>query len=280
MMRKLLVRGFAFYMTIVFIFSILLLSLVIYWVVQQGWGALSWEFFTEPSRSFGEEGGVLYQLLGTILLALSSLIIALPLSLSIALYSTQYMKEKFVKAVDVLFYSLNGMPTIVFGLLGYIVFCNFLEFRVSWLSGAFILALMVLPTLVINIKESIESIPKNFLLMGQSLGLNKEQIIKAIVLPRCRQGIITGVLLAIGRAAGETAAIMFTATSINGDRFPSSFSEPTASLQTHILVLSQEAIDPVAKQNVWGTALILLMGILFINLISLYFRKKLIHRVS
>ena len=279
-MRNLLVRIFAFYMMIVFILSMLLLSLVIYWVVQQGWGALSWEFITQPSRSFGEKGGILYQLLGTILLAFSSLLIALPLSVSIALYCTQYMKKKLAKIIDVLFYSLNGMPTIVFGLLGYIVFCDFLEFRVSWLSGALILSLMVLPTLVINIKESIENIPKSFLSMGHSLGLNKEQLIKAIILPRCRQGIITGVLLAIGRAAGETAAIMFTATSINGNSFPSSFTEPTASLQTHILILSQEAIDPIAKQNVWGTALILLIGIFLINFISLYFRKKLILRVS
>ena len=256
--------------------SLALLIFVIYKVFSLGVGAISWDFITKPSETFGLSGGIFFQILGTGILSFFAMVFSLPAALAVALYCSEYLSKtsKFQNGIRLLFYGLNAMPTIIFGLIGYLIFCHYLGFGVSWLSGSLILAMMALPTLFITISEAIEAIPESYRRLALGLGFSKEQVIKTVVLPYSRNGIITGSILAIGRITGETAAIMFTATAIVGGTFPKSLFEPVASIQTHILYLTQEVFYPMAKQNAWGSALVLMMIILVINTISLLFRRK------
>jgi len=159
-------------------------------------------------------------------------------------------------------YALNGVPTILFGLFGYLVFGVHLGLGISWLSGVLILAMMILPTLVVSIRESIDSISDQYRETGSALGFTTAQLIHAVIIPQCVAGMTTGLLLGLARATGETAAIMFTATAFSGVDLPRSFSDPVATLQTHILVLSQEAVHPAATDAVWGASLMLMVLVL------------------
>ena len=142
-------------------------------------------------------------------------------------------------------------------------FCQFLGIGVSWLTGSLILGTMILPTMHIAILEAIEGFPDHYQETGISLGLKPSQKINAIVIPQSVGGIVTGVLLGFARAGGETAAIMFTATAFSGVTLPKSITEPVTTLQTHILVLAQEATNPATLANAWGASSVLL-GIVFL----------------
>jgi phosphate transport system permease protein len=214
------------------------------------------------------KGGILYQIFGTLLLMFASIIICLPIALGTALYQTEYLKSSFwKKAFKIFMASLNGMPTIVLGLAGYLFFGKFLGIGVSWLTGALILAAMILPTAHAAILEAIETLPEHYQEAGISLGLKPNQRILAVVIPHSVYGIVTGALLGLARAGGETAAIMFTATAFSGVTLPQSITEPVTTLQTHILILAQEATNPIALANAWGAASVLL-GIVFLLIIG------------
>ena len=126
--------------------------------------------------------------------------------------------------------------------------------------------MMILPTLVVSIREAIDSIPNQYRDAGLALGMTTAQLIRAVIVPQSVAGMITGLLLGLARATGETAAIMFTATAFSGVNIPRSFNEPVATLQTHILVLSQEALHPSATDAVWGAALVLMGLVLCFSL--------------
>ncbi len=252
-----------------------ILGSVLYTIFERGLGSLSWQFLTQPSSDFGKSGGVFYQIIGTLILTVSCLTISLPISLGFSLYTHHYLKRKKIQQIiESILYGLNATPTIIIGLIGYLVFCSLFKFGVSWTSGCLILSLVVLPTLILNINDAIKNIPEEFNEQAKSMGLSIEQRITAITLHYCTRGIITGSLIGIGRVVGETAAIMFTATTIYGTAIPTSFFDPVTTLQTHILVLAQEAIHPVARQNAWGTALVLIIMISSVNLLSIFSRKK------
>jgi phosphate transport system permease protein len=229
----------------------------------KGFPALSWEFLTGESRDFGAAGGVAYQIQGTLILMCGAVVVGLPAALGAALFQTEFLSSPRLKAVfRVMTYSLNGVPTILFGLIGYRVFGVLLSTGVSWVTGVLILAVMILPTMHASILEAIEALPPHYREAGMALGLTPWQRIRSIVIPQSGFGIVTGALLGSVRAGGETAAIMFTATAFSGAAFPRSWTDPVATLQTHILVLAQEALNPMAVANAWGAALVL-VGIAF-----------------
>ena len=201
----------------------------------------------------------MYQTAGTLILMTGAVVVSLPVALGAALFQTEYLKSQRLKKVfRNLIYSLNGMPTILFGLVGYMVFGVYLETGVSWLTGTLILAVMILPTLQVSFQQAVEALPEKYRDAGMALGLSPGAMIRAVIIPQSLFGIITGVLLGLARAAGETAAIMFTATTFSGISLPQTWTDPVPTLQTHILILAQEALNPEALANAWGAGGVLL----------------------
>ncbi|MCZ6513437.1 MAG: ABC transporter permease subunit [Nitrospinae bacterium] len=251
----------------------LVLAVILTTVIMKGAPALSGEFLFEESRNFGLEGGIFYQMIGTLILMVGAAMVCLPVALGSVLFQTEFLhSSKLKKMFRFLIYSLNAVPTIIFGLIGYLFFGVLLEAGVSWVTGVLILAVMILPTLHVSIHEAVESIPDHYREAGLALGLSPGQQMRAVILPQSVYGIVTGTLLGLARAAGETAAIMFTATAFSGVRLPQSWNEPVTTLQTHILVLSQEAANPAALTHAWGAGLVLLTLVLFLISVTLWMR--------
>ncbi|MFQ5449424.1 MAG: phosphate ABC transporter permease PstA [Nitrospinaceae bacterium] len=239
--------------------GILILVAVLGTVIVKGAPTVSGDFLWEASRDFGSGGGIFYQVMGTWLLMTGAVVVSLPLALGTALLLSEYLKSRRLKKMfRNLIYSLNGVPTILFGLAGYVFFGEFLGTGVSWLTGSLILAVMIFPTLQVSIQEAIEALPEKYRETGLAMGLTPAAMIWSIVLPQSIFGMVTGILLGLARAAGETAAIMFTATAFSGILLPGTWTDPVPTLQTHILVLVQEAVNPRALSNAWGAALVLL----------------------
>lgn len=257
------------------IISVSLLFVILTAIIVLGAPAIHFGFLTQETKDFGHQGGILYQMLGTIILITGAGVVSLPIAVGCAIFQTEYLRPSLKRAVAVMIYALNGVPTILFGLFGYLILGVYLDWGVSWLTGSVILALMILPTLIVSLKEAIESMPGRYREAAFALGLTGWQTIHAVIIPQTLFGIVTGLLLGLARAAGETAAIMFTATTFSGINLPHSLYEPVTSLQTHLFILSQEAIDQGSRTNAWGTALVLVGLILFLNIGSLLIRRKL-----
>ncbi|NIR48633.1 phosphate ABC transporter permease PstA [candidate division KSB1 bacterium] len=261
--------------TITTIVAVSLLFIILSAILTRAMPAISLEFLVAESKDFGQDGGIFYQIIGTIMLIVGAGILSLPVALGTAIYQTEYINSSFQRTASVLIYALNGVPTILFGLFGYKFFGILLKMGVSWLTGSFILAIMILPTLVVSIKEAIESIPVKYREAGLALGFTTWRLIKTVLIPQSFFGIVTGLLLGLARATGETAAIMFTATAFSGITMPNSFLEPVTTLQTHIFVLAQEAVNPQARTNAWGAALVLVVLVFLMSLGSMLVRRRL-----
>ena len=250
------VQGVLGFLTLLTLFILVVILGAVFW---KGAPAIDWEFLTEASSNFGASGGILYQTAGTLILMTGAVAVSLPVAFGTALFQTEYLKsDRLKKFFRNLFYSLNGMPTILFGLVGYMVFAVYLKAGVSWLSGTLILAVMILPTLQVSFQQAVEALPEKYRDQGLALGLSPVALVRSVIIPQSLFGIITGVLLGLARAAGETAAIMFTATTFSGVLLPKTWTDPVPTLQTHILVLAQEALNPDAVAHAWGAGLVLL----------------------
>lgn len=253
--------------------SIVTLLFLISTLVFKGIGAISFDFIFSESQNFGSEGGILYQIIGSLLLTLTAAVISFPLALGVAIYKSEYIKNKtFQSITDTVIFSLNGIPSIIFGIFGLIFFVNILQTGISWFVGGVILAVMILPTIILSSYQSIKSIPKAFRENASALGLTKWQVIRTVIFPRGVNGAFTGLLLGLARAIGETAPIMFIATAFSGVTFPRSLMEPVSSLPTHILALAQQATNPQALQNAWGSSLAL-VSLVFIFSVSALVRR-------
>ena len=265
------VQGVLGFLTLLTLFILVVILGAVFW---KGAPAIDWEFLTEASSNFGSSGGILYQTVGTLILMTGAVAVSLPVAFGTVLFQTEYLKsERLKKFSRNLFYSLNGMPTILFGLVGYMVFAVYLEAGVSWLSGTLILAVMILPTLQVSFQQAVEALPEKYRDQGLALGLNPLALVCSVIIPQSLFGIITGVLLGLARAAGETAAIMFTATTFSGILLPKTWTDPVPTLQTHILVLAQEALNPDAVAHAWGAGLVL-MSLAFILIAGALFCRS------
>jgi phosphate transport system permease protein len=250
-------------------------------IISRGWPALSWSFFTDQIRQAGADGGIFYNLIGSILLIFTALLVGTPFAFALALLHSYYLaKNRWQQVLGMLLYLLNGVPSILFGIFGMLIFVQWLGWGKSWLSGGILLAMMILPTVTIALAERIEKIPKKYLEAARGLGLRPSQVVHAVVLPQSFGGWVTGSLLGLARAAGETAPIMFTATIFAGASIPDGIKEnPVLSLPYHIFILAQDSHDPAANINLWGTALTLLFLVLSLSAIALLARLK-IHEES
>lgn len=252
------------------------LGIIVWAIVKRGWPAISWGFFSEQIKLVGADGGIFYNLQGTGILLATAFLVSAPVALSLALLHGVYLKPQRRGALALMLYILNGVPSILFGIFGMIVFVQYLDWGKSWLTGGILLGFMILPTVTIALVERIAAIPRRYVEAAAALGLRQSQIIRSVILPQSVGGLVTGSLLGLARAAGETAPIMFTATIFAGATFPSGIKEsPVLTLPYHIFILAQDSFDPAVGSKLWGTALTLLLLVFLLSLLALPARLKL-----
>jgi phosphate transport system permease protein len=234
------------------------LAVILLDIIVKGLPVISWEFIFGYPSNLGRAGGIFPAIIGTIYLVLGAILIALPIGIGATIYLAEYTREGWVtKTIRTGVDLLNGTPSIVFGLFGFAFLVIFAGFGVSLLTGWIVLALMVLPTIIRTSEEALKSIPDTVREGSLALGASKWQTIKNVVLPAAVPGIITGTILSIGRSAGETAPILFTAVVFSTRFLPGSIFEPVMALPYYLYILSTSV--PGAQQYAYGTALVLLV---------------------
>jgi phosphate transport system permease protein len=252
------------------VLTVLILVFIIGFVLKNGFAQLNWKFLTEKTFEMGKEGGILPSIIGTLLIAFFSILIATPLGVGSAIYLSEYTKTGSLRRI-ISFGAdcLAGVPSIIFGLFGFIFFVITLKLGWSILSGSLTLALMILPTIIRTSEEAIKAVPRSYREISYSLGGGKFDTIAKVVIPTAIPGILTGIVLGIGRAVGETAAVIFTAgASLN---IPTSVFASSRTLAVHFYILAREGIS---MPKAYGTATVLIILILCINFIA----YRLMHR--
>jgi phosphate transport system permease protein len=247
-------------------------------IVVQGIGAIDWEFLTAMPRNGMKEGGIFPAIVGTLLLVLGTAVVAIPVGIGGAIYLAEYARDTFwTRVLRLAIINLAGVPSVVYGLFGLGLFVLFLQFGTSVLAGSLTLAIMTLPVIISTAEEALRAVPGEFRLVSASLGGTRWQGIRHIVLPQAMPGIITGIILGLLRAAGETAPILFTAAAFYLPRIPRSLLEPTMALPYHLYVISTQ-VPGMPPRIQYGTALVLLTIVLSMNavaaLIRSYFRRR------
>jgi phosphate transport system permease protein len=251
---------------------------ILFFIIQHGWHAISWEFLTQMPRKGMREGGIFPAIIGTLYLVLGTLLFALPLGVMSAIYLTEYAKDNWLtRLVRLAIVNLAGVPSVVYGLFGLGIFVMFLKFGASILAGSLTLAIMVVPIIITTTREALDSVPRSFREVSLSLGASKWDTIRHAVLPHAMPGILTGMILAVSRAAGETAPILFTVAAFYLPKLPHSVFDQVMALPYHLYVISTQV--PNIKLEVrYGTALVLLMIVLTMNFVAIilraHFRKK------
>jgi phosphate transport system permease protein len=251
-------------------------------IAWRGLPAIRWSFFTEQIRLVGADGGIFYNLIGTFILVTTALFAVLPAATGLALVQGVYLRgTSWQRRITLCLYLLNGVPSILFGIFGLIVFVKIFGWGKSWLSGGILLGFMILPTVTVSLMEKIAHVPRKYIEAAAGLGLNRAQIIWSVILPQSASGLLTGSLLGLARAAGETAPIMFTATIFAGATFPRGIKEnPVLSLPYHIFIIAQDSFDPAVGTKLWGTALVLVGLVFLLSLIALPMRLKIHEEAS
>jgi len=254
-----------------------ILVIILQDIIINGLPALSWEFLTQPPKDLGRAGGIFPAIIGTLYLVTGAIAIALPLGVGAAIYLVEYTREgRITRLIRTGVDLLNGTPSIVFGLFGFAFIVLYLGVGVSMLAGQITLALMVLPTVIRTTEESLKNIPQSLREGSLALGATRWQTISRVVLPPAVPGIVTGAILSIGRAAGETAPIMFTAVVFSSRFLPDSVFQPVMALPYHLFILATNV--PGASTNKYGTALVLLLLVIGFYAVAIivrnHFQKK------
>ena len=254
--------------TAVAVLVILPIFLVILFVILNGLSTMSWEFLTQPPRNGMRDGGVFPAILGTIFLTLGTAVAAIPLGIGAAIYLAEYAGDnRFTRLIRLAIVNLAGIPSIVYGLFGLGAFVLFLNFGTSILAGSLTLGLMTLPVVISTAEEAILTVPQVFRTVSLSLGATRWQTIRHQVLPHALPGIITGIILGLGRAAGETAPILFTVAAFYLPELPRSIFDQAMALPYHLFVIATQVPGmPLSVQ--YGTALVLLLIVLSLTLVA------------
>jgi len=252
------------------------LLFIIFFVLRRGLPVLSLEFLTANPADMGKAGGIFSTIVGMAALTLLAILIAAPLGVGTAIYLTEYTwGGPLTRVIRFGAECLAGIPSIIFGLFGFILFVTKLRFGWSILSGGLTLAFMLLPTIIRTSEEAIKSVPPAYRTVSFSLGSTKWQTVTRVVLPSALPGIATGIVLSIGRSIGETAATIFTAGSAL--RLPTSIFSSTRTMSVHFYILAREGIS---MSNAYGTAAVLIIAILGINILTYYLMNRFIKKYS
>jgi len=251
---------------------VIILGIILWSIIANGLPAISWEFLTGVPKDVGRAGGIFPAIVGTLYLVAGAIGIALPVGIGAAIYLVEYTKGgRLVRLIRTGVDLLNGTPSIVFGLFGFAFLVLYLHFGVSLLAGQVTLGLMVLPTIIRTTEEALKVIPRGLREGSLALGATRWQTVRRVVLPPAIPGVLTGAILAIGRAAGETAPILFTAVVFSQRFLPSSVFDPVMALPYHLFILATNV--PGSKTNQYGTALVLLALVIGIYSIAIILRN-------
>jgi phosphate transport system permease protein len=243
-------------------------------VVFQGASAIRWEFISGFPRDGMKGGGILPAIIGTVLLTIGTAVTSVPMGVGAAVYLAEYAEDNaLTRAIRIAIINLAGIPSVVYGLFGLGVFVLFLRFGTSILAGSLTLGIMTLPIIISTAEEALRTVPQSFRVVSASLGATQWQTIRRVVLPQALPGILTGVILGLERAAGETAPILFTVAAFFLPRLPQSIFDQTMALPYHLFVISTQVPGmPIRIQ--YGTALVLLAFVLSMNLIATLIRSR------
>jgi phosphate transport system permease protein len=250
-------------------------ALIVAVIVKHGVGAINWEFLTTAPRHGMREGGIFPAVVGTLCLVVGAVAFAVPIGVLAAVYLNEYAAENpLTRLIRLAIINLAGVPSVVYGLFGMGLFVIFLKFGTCIISGALTLAVMNLPVIITASKEALDAVPQSFREASLSLGATKWQTIRHIVLPNAVPGILTGIILEVSRAAGETAPILFTAAAFYLPGLPKSVFSQVMALPSHLYAISTQ-IPNISLETRYGTALVLLALVLGVNCIAIVLRARL-----
>ena len=258
------------------LFAVGILVLIVAVIFVKGFPYVTAEFIFSYPQDMGRLGGIFPSVVGTVFLGLLSIACATPLGVGTAIYLTEYTKESpLTRIIRFGVESLAGIPSIIYGLFGFIFFVIKLRMGWSLLSGTLTVSIMVLPTIIRTSEEAIKSVPKNLRMVSFSLAATKWETVTRVILPSAAPGILTGIMLSIGRAVSETAAVIFTMGS--SLRLPTSIMDSGRTMAVHFYILAREGIS---MEKAYATALVLVCSILIINIVAYYLMHRMIARYS
>ncbi|MCX5813658.1 MAG: phosphate ABC transporter permease PstA [Proteobacteria bacterium] len=257
-------------------FTVGILVVIIAIIFFKGAPHVNLGFIFSSPEDMGRHGGIFSTIIGTVILVLLSIFLATPLGVGTAIFLTEYTKESiFTKIIRFGVESLAGIPSILYGLFGFIFFVIKLKMGWSVLSGVLTITIMILPTIIRTSEEAIKAVPRNLRIVSYSLSATRWETVKKVVIPSAVPGILTGIMLSVGRAVGETAATLFTTGS--SLRLPTSLMDSSRTMAVHFYILAREGIS---MEKAYATALVLVLSILLINIIAYYLMNKMISKYS
>lgn len=251
-------------------------GILMFFIIGRGLPIISWEFITQPPKRGMTEGGIYPALVGTFLLGIGAMLFSLPIGALTAIYLSEFAAPgRFTKTIRTGINTLAGLPSIVFGLFGFAFFCKALGLGVSVLSGALTLGVMALPIVIVTTEEALRAVPNSFREASLSLGATRWRTTMKVVLPNAVSGIVTGAILSMGRAVGETAPIIFTAATFYTRKLPKSPLDEVMALPFHIYGLVTEGVYPDKQLPIaYGSALVLLVLVLVLSGAGIYLRYR------
>ena len=261
-------------LTILAIATVLPIIAVVIYIIYLGAPAISWEFISAVPSDGMRAGGIWPAIVGTFYLTIGTAIFSVPLGIAAAIYLSEYAPvNKVTQTIRLAIINLAGIPSVVYGLFGLGLFVIFLNFGTSILSASLTLSIMTLPVIISTTEEALRAVPQSFRVVSVSLGATKWQTIRRVVLPQAIPGILTGVVLGLERAAGETAPILFTGAAFFLPRLPNSPLDATMALPYHLFVISTQ-VPGMPIQIQYGTVLVLLVFVLLMNIIVTVIRSR------
>ena len=255
----------------------LALFVILFFLIKNGWRAINWTFLTQPPLNSMTQGGILPCIVGTVYLSVGAMLIAFPLGAASAIYLNEYARQGAVlRIIRFGINNLAGVPSVVFGLFGLALFVTWMKMGMSILAGSLTLGFLTLPVIIGTAEEALRAVPATYREASLALGASKWQTIYRVVLPAALPSMLTGGILALSRAAGETAAIMFTAAVFYTRKMPTSIFDQVMALPYHIYVLATAGTDIEQTRHLqYGTALVLIFLVVGMNLAAIIYRSKL-----
>jgi phosphate transport system permease protein len=257
---------------------VLPIILTIIYIMRNGMSAVTWEFLSQPPKNGMRNGGIFPAIVGTVYLIIGTMLFSLPLGILSAIYLVEYARDNtFTRLIKLSVVNLSGIPSIVYGLFGFTLFVMFMGLGTSILAGSLTLAIMSLPVIITATKEALESVPQAYREISFSLGASRWQTVRYCVLPYAIPGILTGTVLSLSRAAGETAPILFTVAAFYLPRLPRSVFDQAMALPYHLYVISTQVPNMPAELS-FATAFVLIALVFIMNVVSIvlraHYRKK------
>jgi phosphate transport system permease protein len=276
--QKKVAQFLGFFMLRICLYLVLaILLLFLYDIGRKGGGAISWEFLSQAPRKGMTQGGIFPAIFGTFLITLITAVLAVPLGMCAAIYLNEYAPQgRLTRIIRLSIRNLSGVPSIVYGLFGVILFVNIMRFGTSVLSAGLTLGLMTLPWTITASEEALKTVPNAYREGALALGATKWQSIRTNVLPYAVPGMLTGTVLGLARAAGETAPILFTGAAFFLPYLPKSAGDQFMALPYHLYIMATqhhqiEQVRPIA----YGTALVLIVLVLGMNMTAVVIRYRL-----